>query len=380
MVNLLRHRHRDGELVQLFVVAGPCHSPEDSHGLGEVGIIHAAQHIGQCRLLSSLVVYKEIARRVPSVEIYYLRLTVSEDNAFVIVFSEDKRLAVLQNQAMIVANTLVSGIREGAVVEDSAILVDLNEGCALMQGGAVQHHAQVCVVDVDAAGCERCFGPNGYRQRSQRVVYHSVRGCLRLLSLFRCRGILPLGKPVNAVVKQQNVYVNVASDGMEQVVSTDTEAISISGDDPDGEVRSSEFDAGGNGQSSAMDAMKAVGVEIVGEAAGTPDAGDKDDVSSGNVEIGKDFFDLGEYSVIPTSGAPAYLLVGSERAGFKVAVDGIRGHFHSPCIAFLMPASISATRKGRPSTLLIPWASTRNSPLILSSNCPVLSSGIRTVL
>ena len=53
---------------------------------------------------------------------------------------------------------------EGAVVEDVAVLVDLDEGRALVFGGRAQGRGDVLLLDVDRAGDEGGLGAERQRQ------------------------------------------------------------------------------------------------------------------------------------------------------------------------------------------------------------------------
>ena len=59
---------------------------------------------------------------------------------------------------------------EGAVVEDVAVLVDLDEGRALVLGGGAQHLGDVCAVGVHGARDEGRLGAERERERVERVV------------------------------------------------------------------------------------------------------------------------------------------------------------------------------------------------------------------
>jgi hypothetical protein len=64
-----------------------------------------------------------------------------------------RRPAVARAQIEHVVGTCIAGGErvEGAVVEDVAVLVDLEEGDRLAGGGRVDHRAEVLDVDVDGA-------------------------------------------------------------------------------------------------------------------------------------------------------------------------------------------------------------------------------------
>ena len=49
----------------------------------------------------------------------------------------------------------------------------------------------------------------------------------------RGRRILALGQAVDLVVEQDDLQVDVAADGVDQVVAADRQAVAVAGDDPD---------------------------------------------------------------------------------------------------------------------------------------------------
>ena len=71
----------------------------------------------------------------------------------------------------------------------------------------------------------------------QGVVDGAHRRALGDLAQRRGRRILPLGQAVDAVVEQHDVDVEVAAEGMDQVVATDAQAVAVARDHPHREVR-----------------------------------------------------------------------------------------------------------------------------------------------
>ena len=59
------------------------------------------------------------------------------NDTFVAIGTIDQRLTMLEHQLLIVAHWLAVDVIEGAVVEDYAILQDLDESRAFVRGGAL---------------------------------------------------------------------------------------------------------------------------------------------------------------------------------------------------------------------------------------------------
>jgi len=62
------------------------------------------------------------------------------------------------------------------------------------------------------------------------------------------------------------------------VVAADREGVAVSHEDDHVHVRSHQLDAGGEGQGPTMRGVQGVGVQVDGNPAGAPDAGDDRDV------------------------------------------------------------------------------------------------------
>ena len=201
---------------------------------------------------------------------------------------------------------------ERAVVEDRAVLVDLDQRRAPVLRGRAQRLGEVLAVGVGRAGHERGLGAEGQRDRVERVVHRAHRGGLGDLADLGRRGVLALGQAVDPVVEQQDLEVDVAAQRVDQVVATDREGVTVAGDDPHRQVTARRGQAGGDGRGAPVDRVHAVGVEVVREARGAADARDEDDVLALEPEVGQEALHRGEDRVVAAAGAPAHLLVGGE--------------------------------------------------------------------
>ena len=165
---------------------------------------------------------------------------------------------------------------EGAVVEDVAVLVDLDEGGALVARGP-GGRSPSC-----ACGPCRGCGPRTWPRRPgpgdsglNGLVDRAERRRLGDLAHLAGRRVLPLGQPVDLVVEQQDGEVHVAAQGVDQVVATDREPVAVAGDHPHVEVGPGHGEAGGHGGRPAVDGVHPVGVHVVREPARAADAGDE---------------------------------------------------------------------------------------------------------
>ncbi len=196
-------------------------------------------------------------------------------DALVVVLAEDQRLAVLEVEDVVVLGLLVGHVGEGPVVEDVAVLVDLDEGRALVRGrplqgrlaGGAGRRRRERATKVASAPRARESGLNG---RSTEPVGRR----LGLLAQLRGRRVLALGQAVDAVVEQQDLEPDVAAQHVDQVVAADRQRVAVAGGDPHLEVGPRQLEAGGHRRRAAVDGVEAVGVHVVREAAGAADAGD----------------------------------------------------------------------------------------------------------
>jgi hypothetical protein len=149
---------------------------------------------------------------------------------------------------------------EGAVVEDVAVLVDLDQRGAAVLGRRAQHRGQVLAVGVDGAGHEGGLGAERQRERVERRVQRAERRGLGDLALLGGRRVLALGQPVDPVVEQQDLQVDVAAQRVDQVVAADRQRVAVTGDHPDGQVGPGGGEAGGDRRGAAVDRVHPVGV------------------------------------------------------------------------------------------------------------------------
>ena len=96
------------------------------------------------------------------------------------------------------------------------------------------------------------------------------------------------------------------------MVAADAQAVAVTGDHPYHEIRTRHLQPGGDGRSTAVNRVEAVGVHVVGETAGAADPGDEHDLFLRNAEFRKDLLHLSEDGIVPTAWAPADVLIGDK--------------------------------------------------------------------
>ena len=121
----------------------------------------------------------------------------------------------------------------------------------------------------------------------------AVRRRLRHLAQLGGGRVLALGQPVDPVVEEQDRQVDVAPQRVDEVVAADRQRVAVAGDHPHVEVGSGHGEAGGDGRRPPVDAVDAVGVHVVREAARAADARDEHDLLGLDAELGHQHLDRG---------------------------------------------------------------------------------------
>ena len=217
-------------------------------------------------------------------------------NSLVAVLAEDERFAVLEHQGVI---RLAVFLGESDQAPSLKMLqfwrISTNDVplCSRRVGACP---ARCRAVDDRRCARRRCasapsateIGLNGWSMEPSGLR-------LRLLAELGRRRVLAFGQAVDPVVEQQDVDVEVAPQAVDQVVAADADSASPSPvttqTDSSGPAT---FKPGGDRRRAAVDAVEAVGVHVVREAAGAADAGDEDDVLARHAELRQHLLHLGE--------------------------------------------------------------------------------------
>ena len=114
-----------------------------------------------------------------------------------------------------------------------------------------------------------------------------------------------LGQPVYAIIQHDGRHVHVVAQGVNPVRSADAAAITIAHDDEYVQIGAFDLDALGDRQGAAVQTVKAVGLEIVREAAGAADPGDEYRLLGRQSLVATQALYSGEYTVVAATDAPA---------------------------------------------------------------------------
>src|SRR6516164_617104 len=178
-----------------FVVGIPWHLPEHpDRGVREVRPVQAGQR-ERVRRVSGVRVVRQQRVRVGALGDDRLQRAVpGEPEPLGAVRAEPDRLTVLQPDQPGIARVRLLQRRERVVVEDRAVLVDLDERSALVVRGGPEHAREVLAVGVDRPGHEAGLRAERQRDRVERGVQRAERGRLGDLALLGGGRVLALGK------------------------------------------------------------------------------------------------------------------------------------------------------------------------------------------
>ena len=123
------------------------------------------------------------------------------------------------------------------------------------------------------------------------------------------RRILPLRQPVDLIVEQQDLAVEIAAKHVHCVVAADRQSVAVAGDDPHVEIGIGELGACGDRGRSAVDRVEAIARHVIGKTARAADAGDENRLLPRDAEIRHRALHGFQDRIIAAAGAPADLLV-----------------------------------------------------------------------
>ena len=303
--------------------------------------------------------HQQVPPVAPVVQRHYSGFEALEPDPLVAPGAEHQRLAVLDLHQGVGAQLRLLCVIECPVVVDVAVLVDLDEGGAAVRGRPAQDRSEVPGVRVHRARHEGRLAAERDRQGMERRVDRPVGGAPGDVPGQGGRRVLPLGEPIDSVVEEQDLDVDVAPNRVHQVIAAHAERVAVAGDDPDLQVRAHGFEPRSDRGRAAVDAMNAVGVEVVREAARTADPGDEHQVLGRNAEFGQHLLHLREDREIAAARTPADLLVGGEVARrelsrrrrhrvFPPGMGRLSARAHASISS--IRSAISLTQKGRPRT------------------------------
>ena len=116
-------------------VRWPLHLAEDAQWGWKIRWPQAAEHKGQMRVFCFDVVDDKFILRDTVAEMDNFWCQTVHAQAHVLVFAKDHRLTMFESKNIIVLDLAVGDVIPGIIIEDQAVLEDLDKGGALVIGG-----------------------------------------------------------------------------------------------------------------------------------------------------------------------------------------------------------------------------------------------------
>ncbi len=130
------------------------------------------------------------------------------------------------------------------------------------------------------------------------------------------RGLL-LRQAIDEIVHDEVSHVDVLARAVIEMVAADGEAVAVAAEEKDVEIGPGQADAGGERDGAPVNEMRAVAVHEIGEARGTTDPGEGDDLLVIELPFLDHFVIGGEDGEVAAAGAPGRVIGG----------DGFLGEF-----------------------------------------------------
>src|SRR5258705_12105762 len=122
------------------------------------------------------------------------------------------------------------------VVEDIAVLVDLEKRNAFVLRGRFNHRAEMLDVNVDRSSHEGRLTCDRQRKGINRVVDGTRGGRLRPLTEFGRGTVLALSQTIDPVIKKDVVDVKIPPDGVHKMIAPNGEGITVAVNDQEPEI------------------------------------------------------------------------------------------------------------------------------------------------
>src|SRR5919205_1399109 len=145
--------HRRANLVSHHIfVSWPVDGAEDSDRLRKLRLLHAREHEGHRWITQMNIVYEQIVfGDAVFADRDHFRQSAVHANTFLTILTKYHWLAVFEIKHAVVADCSFREVVESAVVEDVAVLVDLDKRDAFVFRCGFDHRAEMFDIDIDRA-------------------------------------------------------------------------------------------------------------------------------------------------------------------------------------------------------------------------------------
>ena len=208
----------------------------------------------------------------------------------------------------------------GAVVEYHAVDEALDHASALVLRGLYHTVHGGRHIHIQSAGEELTACTEHQFGRDKRTLHCTKRTRLADKTLGRCRRVLTFGQTVDTVVEQAYVEIHVATDLVDKVVATNSEAVAIARHLPNIEFRMAGLNTRSDSTTTTVDGVKPVGVEIVWHTARAADTRDDYGLVGRYAHLCHGFLECEANSMVATARAELNGLVTFELICFHINI------------------------------------------------------------
>ena len=208
--------------------------------------------------------YQNIIQRITILtDRYGFKFQAFQHDTLFIVFAEQHLFAVAQENRTVGTKFLIDNLFMDTVVKDHTVHQHFSHGSTFMAGRSSQHFGRILQIHIDHTGKEITTGTQSQFSRNKRIFDRPVRRALGNETTIGSRGILPLRQTIYLVVEQHDIQVHVAADSMDKMVTTDSQTVAVTSNQPDAQVRTSRLHAGSDSSTTTMNRMETVCVHII---------------------------------------------------------------------------------------------------------------------
>ena len=218
------------------------------------------------------IVYQHVVKRIAVLaNLDNLQAKALLNQSELIVLAEDEFLAMTYIDGILLAALLIIYGLVGTVVEDDAVLQNLADSSTLVGIGSLQNLDGSRSIGGYGTGEEMATCAKAQFSRTEGILDSAIGARLADEATGAGGRVLPLGQTVDTVVEQNHVQVDVTTVGMDEVVTADSQSVTVARHLPYGQVGVGNLGTCGYGGSTAVDGVHAVGGHIVRQTAGAAD-------------------------------------------------------------------------------------------------------------
>ena len=310
-------------LVYSLVVRLRLHIADDAEGNREKGgsidfqislLSHEGKETMECRILLVRVMNEHaliVSRHYNQPRNKGLRVDLYSQT-FVFVLAEDHFLAMAENDAVLLSLFAIGDPRMRSVIENHTVNETFNNRrtFVLLRGyKAIDRRRHI---DIERAGKERTTCAEHQLCRNKRTLYRSERRGFGDKSFRAGRRILTFGQTVDAVIEETDIEIDVSAYLVDEMVSSDSEAVAVAGHLPNGQFGMACLHAGSDRTATTLNGIETVGIEIVRHSAGTTNTGDDCHLVGRDSYLRHGFLKRHADSVVAATRAETYILIGFE--------------------------------------------------------------------